>query len=66
MFANCTVAFATSTRSLMGVLTQAIKSLMSQPAVPYRTARMIIVGQGRVGKTAFVNGVQNGLCHGLP
>ena len=42
---------------------QAIKSLLSKPAVPYRTVRLTIVGQGRVGKTALVRGIRNGWCH---
>ena len=40
----------------------AVNFLLSQPAVPYRTARVTICGQGRTGKTAFVRGVRNGQC----
>ena len=39
-----------------------VKSLLSQPAVPYRTARLTLVGQGRAGKTALVRGIRNGWC----
>ena len=41
---------------------QAIESLLSKPAVAYRTVRLIFLGQVSVGKTAIIRCIRYGLC----